>query len=402
MPTRRTITLSITALLLYFFANQTQVGWLYVLSALLAGVLLASWAIHLAALGGVRGDRYVGSGPGGEIYEGDEITLQLMLHNTRRYAAAQVVVTEQCPLAPPDSPYRAIDVFVPAIAARGSLSFDYSVIVDRRGVYELPPLKLATRVPFGFFRQERQLPILTRALVYPEVRELRHLSLFDRQLDQRFAQTRAGLGSEVIGIRAYQTGDSPRHIHWRSVARSGQLISKEFVEETQQGLALVLDLFRHPYPSTTSKHTPFEWSIKLAASIGDYAWRKGYPLYLVADEMVLAPPPGPLSRIAILEYLARVQPIGEHGLTRFLEDHRLQSFVAVLIPWPDPAVLVPLTTLYHQGYRLLAVLLEPDSFPAGGPSARTLADEIAASGIDTRLVRFGEDFSSTNDTNSTN
>jgi uncharacterized protein (DUF58 family) len=388
MPTRRATTLIATTLLLYFFANQTQVGWLYVLSALLAGVLLASWSIHLAALRGLQADRHVGGGPDGELYEGDEIAIQLRLHNTRGYTAAQIVVTEQCPLAAPDSLYRAVDVFVPTIAGKNSTAFDYDIIVDRRGVYGFPPIKLVTRVPFGFFKQKRQLTIPTRVLVYPEVRKLEHLSLFDRQLDQRFAQARAGLGSEVIGIRVYQTGDSPRHIHWRSVARTGQLISKEFVEETQQGLALVLDLFRHPYPSTDSKHTPFEWSIKLAASIGDYAWHKGYPIHLVADETVLAPPPGPLSRIAMLEYLARIQPEGEHRLGRFLEGPRLQSFVAVLIPWPDPAVLAPLSTLYHQGYELLAVLLEPESFPAGGPSARTLADQIAGSGIDTRLVRW--------------
>lgn len=407
MPTRRATTLIITTLLLYFFANQTQVGWLYVMSALLAGVLLASWAIHLAALRGVEGDRHIGGGTGGEIYEGDLLVIRLVLKNTRRYAAAQVVVTEQCPLAPPANLYRAVDVFVPAIAARGSVSFDYPIVVDRRGVFEFPPLKLATRVPFGFFKQKRRLPVPSRVLVYPEVRELEHLSLFDRQLDQRFMQTRAGLGSEVIGIRAYRTGDSPRHIHWRSVARTGQLISKEFVEETQQGLALVLDLFRHPYPPAGSKHTPFEWSIKLAASIGDFAWRKGYPIHLVADELalappILAPPPGPLSRIAMLEYLARVQPSGEHRLARFLEGPRLQSFVAVLIPWPDPVVLAPLATLYHQGYELLAVLLEPESFPAGGLSARALADQIAASGIDTRLVRFGEDWVKQLDIQTTN
>lgn len=389
MPTRRAATLIITTLLLYFFANQTQVGWLYVMSALLAGVLLASWSIHLAALRGLRADRHIGGGPDSEVYEGDEITIQLRLHNTHRYAAAQLVVTEPCPLAPPDSSYRAVDVFVPAIAARGSVSFDYPIVVDRRGVYEFPPLKLATRVPFGFFKQQRKLPMPTRVLVYPEVRRLEHLRLFDRRLDQRFMQTRAGLGSEVIGIRAYRTGDSPRHVHWRSVARTGQLISKEFVEETQQGLALVLDLFRHPYPSTGSKHTPFEWSIKLAAGIGDYAWRKGYPIHLVADDTALAPPPGPLSRITMLEYLARVQPNGEHGPARLLEGPRLQSFVAVLVPWPDPAVLAPLNALYHQGYELLAVLLEPASFPAGGPSARALTDQIAGSGIDTRLIRFG-------------
>ena len=36
-PTRRTFTILIAAFLLWAFGNQTQVGWLYVMSALRAG-----------------------------------------------------------------------------------------------------------------------------------------------------------------------------------------------------------------------------------------------------------------------------------------------------------------------------------------------------------------------------
>ena len=43
MPTSRSGVVLIGALVLYFFANQTQVGWLYVMCAVLAGTVLSAW-----------------------------------------------------------------------------------------------------------------------------------------------------------------------------------------------------------------------------------------------------------------------------------------------------------------------------------------------------------------------
>jgi hypothetical protein len=39
---------------------------------------------------------------------------------------------------------------------------------------------------------------------------------------------------------------------------------------------------------------------------------------------------------------------------------------------------------------VLAILLDPASFPVGGPSAGSVSDELEAVGIETTLVQFGD------------
>lgn len=389
MPEKRTRTILIAALLLYFFANQTQVGWLYVMSALLAGILAAAWLLNRGMLGRISGQRTLNVD---ELHEGDGASIRLALLNERRAGAAQIATVEHCPLADPESEQANTEVFIPLLPGRGSVEFAYEVMAYRRGLHTFPDLVLSTRAPFGFFRRERTLDIPSRVLVYPEVRKLERLSLLDRQPAAEQAHPRAGLGAEVIGVRPYRTGDSPRHVHWRSTARRGQLISKEFADEAHPGLTIVLDMFQHPYPPTATKHTPFEWAVKLAASVGEYAQRRGFNVHVAADPDVLPPPPGPLTWGALMQYLARIDAAGSRRLGEAVERQAMQTFAAILLPWPDRAAIEPILALRHRGIATLAVVLDPATFPAGGEPGTGLYDELRALGVEARLVRFGEDW----------
>ncbi len=395
LPTARSVTLLVAAFLLYLFGNQTQVGWMFVMSALLAGTVLAAWMLNRHSLRGVEIERKVGASPNAELYEGEAVAAKLTFRNAARLLAAQIRATERCPLAGLSSPQRRLDLFVPLLLPRrGGADFEYEVEIDRRGVHEFPPLELTSRAPFGFFRRHRRIDRPTRVLVYPEVRRLRHLRLLDHRLALEVVRPRAGVGTEILGVRPFRSGDSPRRIHWRSVARTGRLISKEFVDESRPGLTLILDVCKHPYPLTAGKHTPFEWAVKVAASIGDYTQRRGYPLHLLADEDAWPPPSGHVARLPLLEYLARVNPTGRRPLTDILdrESPFITPCVATILPWPDETVLEPLIALRRRGLAVFAILLDPSSFPAGGPAAGPLADEMRASDLEVSLVRFGEDW----------
>lgn len=389
MPTARTTTLLVAALLLYFFANQTQVGWIYVIAALLAGTVLGAWWLGRNALKAITATRTIS--PSDPPHEGDTVSITLTFNNTG--SDSHIRTTEQCPFAEPLSPAHSLSVFIPALPPRTPIQLTYEVVVDRRGLHECPPLTLTTPAPFGLFRRRRTLTLPTRLLVYPELKPLHRLNLFDRQPTAQHTHPRPGFGSEFIGVRPYRPGDSPRHIHWRSSARTNQLISKEFADDTQPGLTLVLDLFNHPYIKPSNpKHSSFEWSVKIAASVGDYAFRRGYALHLVADEAALPPPSGSLSRLAMLEYLARVQPTGTHQLPTILTGRATQTFVAVILPWPDESILEPLIAFKQRGFELLVVVLEPGSFPDGGPSAQSLVGTLTANNIPARLIQFGSDW----------
>ncbi|NET74395.1 MAG: DUF58 domain-containing protein [Sphaerospermopsis sp. SIO1G2] len=283
--TQKAIALLILAFVLYFFANQTQVGWLYVIAALLVGLVLTARYFNRRMLADVQMTRHI-EPETADLWENDEITVTLNLSSPR--PSYQLMLQETCPLADPETELHQQKHFFPQILAEPT-QLTYQTTLYRRGLHTFPPVRLATRAPFGFFQQKKQLSDpKTTVLVYPELRPLSRFSLFEQRPSVQLSRQRAGLGNEVMGVRPYRVGDSPRHIHWRSVARTGQLVSKEFVDETQPGLAIALDQTPLANPDwqeryAESKHNPFETAVKIAASLSQYALDHGYPLHFTGE-----------------------------------------------------------------------------------------------------------------------
>ncbi|HLP77822.1 MAG TPA: DUF58 domain-containing protein, partial [Candidatus Paceibacterota bacterium] len=70
-----------------------------------------------------------------------------------------------------------------------------------------------------------------------------------------------GQSDEFVALRDYRRGDPLRHIHWRSWAKAGKPIVKEFEDEFFVRHALVLDTF------TKDPHSEaFEEAVSVAAS----------------------------------------------------------------------------------------------------------------------------------------
>lgn len=401
MPTGRAITFIITAMLFYVFANQTQIGWVYVLSALMGGLVVAAYMLSRRSLHGIQAERYFSIAPDDDLHEADDLRVTLHLKSRRRVPAVQVAAREQSPLAAPDAEARDIRMFVPVLPLTTGIQFEYALIVHRRGLMTYPDIKLRSRAPFGLFSRQKTLSLPTPRLVYPELRELERFSLLDRQPAAQETYPRTGLGTEVIGVRQYRTGDSPRHIHWRSVARKGVLISKEFAEETQPGLTLVLDRYCPLQPAPDSNYQPFEYAIKAAVSIADYARKRRYPLYLAADSTDMAVPSGAVTQDALLQYMARVTSQPHATLTDVLSNQPVQAFVAVVMAWPDTAVIEALIALKHRGVQLMVIVPDPQAFDATataqviGDSAADMQGALQAADIDYRILRQDEDWAYT-------
>jgi uncharacterized protein (DUF58 family) len=374
----------------WFFGNQTQIGWLYVVSAVLGGVLLAAWFFNRGALKPLWAERKLNK-VNEDLHEGDDVSIHLQLENKASLPLAQLKLLESCPLAPPDSPEHELRMFIPTL--NESLSFDYGTRVHRRGLHIFPPIKLASRAPFGFYERKGDLALETAVLVYPEVRKLSAFELLDKQPAAELTNPRAGLGTEVIGIRPYRPGDSPRHIHWRSVAKRGELLSKEFAEEIQRGVTIVIDRYCPLQPMPATKHQPFEMAIKCAVSMADYALQKRYPLYLAADSEGIAFPQGAIVWDALMQYTARVTGREISKLGDVLSFQPMQQFIAVALAWPDESLVESFISLKHRGYNLFVVLPDPASFPIGTEvSSEAMAAALERAGITAQVIKHGDDW----------
>jgi uncharacterized protein (DUF58 family) len=107
----------------------------------------------------------------------------------------------------------------------------------RRGWLALGRVMLETRFPLGIFRAWSYVEPDARCLVYP--RPERSL------LPQPSAESARGVlrsptpgNDDYSGLRAYQLSDSPRHVAWKAVARSEDMLTKQFTGEAAAELWL--------------------------------------------------------------------------------------------------------------------------------------------------------------------
>ncbi len=145
---------------------------------------------------------------------------------------------------------------------------------------------------------------------------------------------------EFVGTREYREGDPVKNIHWRSWARRGEPVVKEYQEEYFCRIALILDTFVPRKPSASDIQA-FEGGITVLASIADFFSRSEYivdilaagpDIYEVSAGRSLAYLDNILDVLACLEpcYDTPFQTIGPHLFEKLAH---ITTVVAVLQDW---------------------------------------------------------------------
>jgi uncharacterized protein (DUF58 family) len=172
------------------------------------------------------------------------------------------------------------------LGGRVERTFRGQVVLPRRGRYERGPLWAISGYPFGLAERRVQLAPAEEILVLPRLGTLRRGGL-RRQLRgvdptgdrQRRRPPHPAAHGEVHGLRQFRTGDSPRTIHWKTSARRGELMVREFEDATGDSLLLVLDPALPDRPDAAER---FEDAVSLAATLAREWCRGG------AERLVLA------------------------------------------------------------------------------------------------------------------
>jgi uncharacterized protein (DUF58 family) len=224
----------------------------------------------------------------------------------------------------------------------GSVEAVSEVTAYRRGPLVLAGGMLARTDPFGLFRAFCRVRAPQTVLVLPRRYPLPALRLPGQTRYQRGGVAMAagvGESEEVVALREYRRGDSLRRVHWRSSARLGELIVKEFQDEYFVRHALVLDTF-----CEAARDALFEEAVAVAASFACTVPDQDslLDLMFVGPETVCVTSGRGVGHAQqMLEVLAAVKPcreprldeleavVVEHGLA-------LSGCLLVLMDWDEP------------------------------------------------------------------
>jgi hypothetical protein len=165
------------------------------------------------------------------------------------------------------------------LAAGESWERSRAVPGRRRGIITVGPVSTVRADPLGLFRHERQVADAEEIIVHPRTVRLDPLgSGLLRDLEGQATRTIVSHDLEFHALREYVPGDDRRHIHWRTSARTGRYMVRQFVDTRSSHLAIVVSGASGEYRDEDE----FEMALSVGASIARRAGQDNQAVSVVA------------------------------------------------------------------------------------------------------------------------
>ena len=123
------------------------------------------------------------------------------------------------------------------LPAGGVAEIVLAVPAAKRGWLPLGRVMLETRFPLGLFRAWSYVEPDARCLVYPRPERSPLPAPSADESSGTLAQQAIG-NEDFAQLRSYQRSDSPRHVAWKAVARTGDMMTKQFTGDAAAELWL--------------------------------------------------------------------------------------------------------------------------------------------------------------------
>ncbi|HET6531143.1 MAG TPA: DUF58 domain-containing protein [Actinoplanes sp.] len=253
---------------------------------------------------------------------GSSARVILRLQNLSRLPTGTLLLEDRLPYALGSRPRVVLERLGPHQAS----SVAYTVRADVRGRYPVGPLVIRLTDPFGLCEMTRSFPSVDRLIVIPQVVPLPAVRLAGEYAgtgDSR-ARSVAVHGEDDAATREYRRGDDLRRVHWRSTARTGELMVRREEQPWESRATVVLDTRDHAHHGE-GPAASFEWAVSSVASIAVHLRQAGYKLRLVTGEGTDVDATEVGGESVILDTLADVRTSRQGDISVLVEQVRRRS-----------------------------------------------------------------------------
>lgn len=246
-----------------------------------------------------------------KVTAGEAVTGYIKIINQGRLPACDIM----CALfgMPTELRHTDADRSVRTIPQGGQATLPFTIQTSRRGDFVLPEARIHSTFPFNLMRfgkskiPERELRVL------PTFHPLEQFSLpfsHRTQSGGLAVETRVGNSPDFIGNRDYIPGEPVRRLDFKAWARVGRPVVREFQDEFNADVALILDTFLPGKGKKKREQRQLEAAVSLTAAIAHYidqheaviaAFQAGPDLY------VFQPSAATTHFDSVLEVLAETQ-----------------------------------------------------------------------------------------------
>lgn len=263
---------AMAALVIVGFTAGYALGWLELVAVAWAGLVLLVAALLFLLPHSPLDIRI--TMPHTRVVVGDRAPGQVVVHNpTRRRLLGTTV---EIPVG------RGLAEFpVPSLRAGRTFEDVFVVPTSVRGVLAIGPVRTVQGDPIGLLRRESSTAEPVQLFVHPRTIPVPSMSTgFVRDLEG--SPTRDVSASDVAfhAVREYVPGDERRHIHWRSSAKAGTLMVRQFEETRRSHITIAISLAAADFATAEE----FELAVSVAGSLGVRAIRDARDVSIVASE----------------------------------------------------------------------------------------------------------------------
>ena len=182
----------------------------------------------------------------------------------------------------------------------------FVVPTERRGVIPVGPATTVRGDPLGLLRRTVEWTEVTELFVHPRSIALEPLGAgLLRDLEGQTTNDVSMSDLAFHTLREYQPGDDRRYIHWRSSAKAGRFLVRQFLDTRRSHICVIVDSELAAYADVED----YELAISIAASIAVRVVTDEQELSVVAGEHAAPQAQGR----RVLDIFSRAE-LGNHGM----------------------------------------------------------------------------------------